>query len=231
MTPMNAGLILDLDETLYPERQFVRSGFRAVAAEVERRFNVPAPAALGTLLRTLRAGGRTRALQVQCLHYDLPPTLVPDLVDVIRTHHPTLRLPDVSATLLAQAREHGWRLGVLTNGLPEVQARKVQALGLAARVDTVVYAQEWGSGRGKPERDAFDVVRTRLGTRPRLTVFVGDDPWYDMVGARAAGQHTILIRPGGGCPRASGADRIVTSLDGVLAAAAGLVCREAANAA
>jgi putative hydrolase of the HAD superfamily len=231
MTPKSTGLILNLDDTLYPERQFVRSGFRAVAAEVERRFNVPAPAALGTLLQALRAGGRSRALQVLCLHYDLPPTLVPDLVDVIRAHRPTLRMPVDSATLLARARAQGWRLGVLTNGLPEVQARKVQALGLAARVDTVVYAQEWGSGRGKPERDAFDVIRARLGTIPRLTVFVGDDPWCDMVGARTAGQHSILIRSEGGSPRASGADAIVTSLDGVLAAAAGLVCREVADAA
>ena len=33
---MSPGLVFDLDGTLYPERQFIRSGFRAVAAEVQQ---------------------------------------------------------------------------------------------------------------------------------------------------------------------------------------------------
>lgn len=227
---MTRGLIFDMDETLYPERQFIRSGFRAVAAEIERRFNVPAPAALRTLMGTLRAGGRSRALQALCLRYSLPPSLVPDLVDIIREHQPRLRLPSAAVSVLALARAQGWRLGVLTNGTPAIQARKVQALGLEAKVDSVVYALECGTGGGKPEREPFEVVRAHLGTAPGSTVVVGDDPWSDIAGARAAGLRTVLLRPEPDS-FASGADRVVTSLDEVLAAAAGLVCGEVADAA
>ena len=41
---------------------------------------------------------------------------------------PTLRLPASSAAALAAARARGWRLGVVTNGRPDVQARKAEAL-------------------------------------------------------------------------------------------------------
>ncbi len=228
---MKPGLIFDMDETLYPERQFIRSGFRAVAVDVERRFGVPADAAFEALLRILRRGGRRHALQTLCASFGLPATAVPELVTVIRRHQPALHLPNVSVDVLARARAEGWRLGILTNGLPDVQARKVRALGLDRLVDVVVYAQEWGSGKGKPERESFDVVRARLDTPPALTVFVGDDPWCDIVGARSAGLHTILLRRSAGLRSTTGADRVVTALDDVLTVAAELVCREMADAA
>lgn len=228
---MTPGLILDMDETLYPERQFARSGFRAVAAEVARRFDVPAAAARRALLRALRAGGRAQAFQSLCLECGVPAAVIPELVAVFRAHAPRLRLPADTRDLLTQARARGWRIGILTNGLPAVQARKARALGLAPLVDAIVYAEEWGTGRGKPEREPFEVVRARLDTRAALTVFVGDDPWRDIYGARAAGLHTILLHRDGARVRASGADRVVASAAGVLAAANALICREVADAA
>lgn len=228
---MTPGLIFDLDGTLYPERQFIRSGFRAVAAEVHRRYGVAPPRAFEFLLATLRHGGRRASLQSLCLHFDLPPVVVPDLVQVIRAHTPVLHLSPGAAEILACARAHGWRLGILTNGLPEVQARKVKALGLEAFVDAVVYAQEWGSGRGKPDLEPFDVIRERLGTAASVTVYVGDDPWCDMYGARAAGLRTVLLRRGGPLVRASGAERVVARIDDVLRNAFALTYHEVADAA
>jgi putative hydrolase of the HAD superfamily len=228
---MSAGLIFDLDGTLYPERQFIRSGFQAVAAEVARRYGVDARAAFRFLLATLRQGGRSASLQSLCLHFDLPPTIVPDLVQVIRAHTPVLHLSPGAADVLVSARAYGWRLGILTNGLPDVQARKVRALGLETLVDAVVYAQEWGSGRGKPDLEPFDVVRDRLGTAPSVTVYVGDDPWCDMYGARAAGLRTVLLRRGGPLVRASGAERVISSIDHVLRNACALTYDEVAHAA
>ena len=223
---MTPGLIFDMDETLYPERQFIRSGFRAVAVELEQLYGLPANLAFGCLLRALREGKRQFALQSLCSTFDLPDTLVPHLVGVIRRHQPTLHLPAASVAALTRARADGWRLGVLTNGLPDVQARKVRALGLDLLVDAVVYAQEWGSGRGKPERDAFDVARNRLNTPAAETVFVGDDPWCDIVGARGAGLRTILLRRTGTPERAVDADDVVTAVEDVLQTAAGIICRE-----
>ena len=190
---MSTALIFDLDDTLYPERQFVRSGFHAVATEVTRRFGVDRQAALATLFRTLRQGNRAHALQELCRRHGLPETAVPELVDTIRSHEPTLRLPLSSVSTLAAARARGWRLGVLTNGLPEVQARKAAALGLEPLVDAVVFAHDCGTGIGKPAREPFRVVLAKLGSSPAEGVFVGDDPWCDISGARSVGLRTILL--------------------------------------
>jgi len=228
---MTPGVIFDMDDTLYPERQFIRSGFRAVAAAVRRRYGVPESESWRVLLTALRQGRRVRALQVLCDSCHLPAACIPDLVEVIRGHAPTLRLPVDSAAAIDRLRHNGWRVGVLTNGLPEVQARKVRALGLDARVDAVVYALEWGSGVGKPDREPFEVVLARLGTPPALTVFVGDDPWCDVVGARRAGLRAILLSRRGVPAGLAGAHRVVTAIEDVVEAAAAALYREVADAA
>jgi putative hydrolase of the HAD superfamily len=221
-------LIFDMDDTLYPERQFIRSGFHAVAAEVTRRYGVPRPAALATLFRALRHQNRGQALQLLCEQHRLPGAIVPELIEVIREHEPALRLPWSTTTTLAAARARGWRLGVVTNGLPEVQARKAAALGLGALVDTIVYAHGCGSGIGKPAREPFHTVLARLGTPPTDSVFVGDDPVCDIAGARGVGLRTILM-----CRRENRGqlapecepDLFVQGMDDVIAAVEHL-CRE-----
>ena len=81
---------------------------------------------------------------------------------MIRRHEPALALGSVAAAVLAQLRADGWRLGILTNGLPATQRAKVEALGLEPRVDAVLYAEEHAPG-GKPSRAAFDAALNALG--------------------------------------------------------------------
>lgn len=208
---MNA-VIFDLDDTLYPERRFVLSGFAAVAAEVHRRFGVPCRDAFATLSLALRRGQRPRAFQSLCARFDLPEAVIPELLDIVRSHSPRLRLPFAARAVLGRLRST-CRLGILTNGLPAMQARKVAALGLAPLVDAVIYACEHGSGCGKPDAAPFRAALTTLGVSPRHAVFVGDNPWNDIAGARQSGLRAILVTRRGE-PEDAGVrpDRIVRSL-------------------
>lgn len=217
-------VVFDLDDTLYPYRAFVGSGFRAVAEAVERMHGIATDATLRTL-RAARAGGdRGRELQRLCEVCALPPSSVATLRDVLRGHVPSLRLPRTSRAVLERLRRD-WRLGVLTNGTPSVQARKIAALGLAPFLDAVVFASDYGDGGGKPAPEGFEVVLSRLGVAATAAVFVGNDPVADIGGAAAAGFRTIhMCRPwtlpgsaGGPC------DARVTSLLEVPALAARLV--------
>jgi len=231
---MTRALIFDLDDTLYAERQFVRSGFRVVAADVEARFGVARREARATLVGALRRGNRRRALQELCERHLLPVGIVPDLVDTIRAHTPDLSLPDSTVALLQAAREAGWSLGIVTNGFPAIQARKVAALGLRERVDAVIFAHECGAGLGKPERAGFDAALAALGMPANLAVFVGDDLRCDVLGARRAGIRTVwMCRAARSAAEVPGAapDRVVTRMQDVLIAAEDLLATEVAHAA
>jgi putative hydrolase of the HAD superfamily len=186
------GIIIDLDDTLYPLGRFVHSGFAAVAAHVEQRFGVPADDGYALLARCAREGYQRTAFQSLCAACGLDADTVPALVEVYRAHRPKIFLGHAARTLLRDLRGDGWRIAVLTNGLPSVQARKVEALGLGELVDHVIYAEHFVPG-GKPSATVFIEALRRLGTRADRTVCVGDDLERDVAGGRAAGLSTIRL--------------------------------------
>jgi putative hydrolase of the HAD superfamily len=197
-------VLFDLDDTLYPIAEFRRSGFRAVAAEVEAAWGLPRADALGVLNAAMTATPG-RELQALAAHAGRPAHVVPSLVEVVRRHVPELRLPDLTRSVLRRMRT-SWRIAVVTNGRPDIQARKVRALGLEGLVDVVIYAAEHGSGAGKPDAAPFLAACRAVGVPRTVAVFVGDDPVCDIDGAHAAGLRTIWLRMSpGATPPASAA--------------------------
>lgn len=202
------GLLFDLDDTLYDRERFVQSGFEAVAAYVAESWRRPRAMA-SAVLRDAHAGGdRGREFQVLCAAAQLPLSAVPALVHVFRSHAPAIALEPAVHRLLQRLRSDGWRLGIVTNGHPAVQRRKVDALGLATLVDAVIYA-EAHSSHGKPDPSVFTLAAERLGVPRSRCVHAGDDPHCDIAGAHAAGLRSIRVMHPPSSPRPTTAsDRV-----------------------
>jgi putative hydrolase of the HAD superfamily len=188
------GLIVDLDDTLYEREQFVHSGLMAVGRYVQEHRPVSAIDAFAAMTAARRNGAAGRELQVLCARFGWSEDEVQLLLEVFREHRPMLRLPGETVTALSQVRADGWRIVVLTNGLPRVQRAKVSALGLGAFVDAVVYAEEHAPG-GKPARAAFRAALARLSLPPERCVCAGDDAACDIAGAQAMGIRTVWLTP------------------------------------
>jgi putative hydrolase of the HAD superfamily len=185
-------VLFDLDDTLYPWRRFALSGFAAVAREVEARAGIARREVFAALRAAWRTDNRGAELQACAARFDLPVSTVDDLIELIRNHEPRLRLPRSARHALTALRPD-WHLGIVTNGPPPGQRRKVAALGLETLVDTVVYACEHGSGAGKPEPDGFEQALRTLGVAAEQSVFVGNDENCDIGGAARLGMKTILV--------------------------------------
>ena len=95
-----------------------------------------------------------------------------------RTH------PDVYDTLTA-LRQRGYLVGIITNGTPSTQCKKIDYCHLRLYADLVVLAGE--EGIQKPDVRIFRMAAARLGVPPTACMFVGDHPQNDLEGARAAG--------------------------------------------
>jgi len=209
------GLIFDLDDTLYPRERFIRSGFAAVANDLQRRHGLPAGMVFRMLSQAFTGGQAGREFQVLCDELGLPPKEVSYMLRVFRAHKPSLWLPYESSETLRKLRLDGWRLAILTNGIPAVQAAKVDALALAPMVDTIVYAEAIARG-GKPAPAVFYETLDRLDLTADRCAVVGDDPVCDIAGAHAAEMRSIRVaRPGVVVDPASDADLIVNSITDV----------------
>ena len=186
------GIVIDLDDTLYPRERFVGSGLAAVAHHVSIAHRVPADLAFGAMMRSLAIDGNGSELQALCSRFSLPHDIIPGLVEIIRTHTPSLFLSEAATAALRRLRAEGWGLAVLTNGLPSVQFRKVAALGLTSLVDEIIYAEEHAAG-GKPSAAPFEAALRSLELSAGQCVCVGDDASRDMRGAKSLGMRTIRI--------------------------------------
>lgn len=212
-------IVFDLDETLYRIRRFTVSGYAATSAHISAQSGRSRREIFCRLQGLYRRGRAARAYQELCEELGYPVAVADEWLSRHRAHRRRLRLTRTSAAVLRLLRERGWRIGVLTNGLPSIQRAKIEALDLASRIDAVVFADEHAEG-GKPAPVAFDQVLTTLGVAPHRAVMVGDNPVCDVYGGRQAGLRTIrIVHPSSPTNDWEEADVVVTDLAEVPAAA------------
>ena len=92
-------------------------------------------------------------------------------------------MPDAKE-ILARLKPH-FKIGLLTNGAPDLQREKITACGLAKFFDAVAVSGEHMIGKPKPE--IFHILLRELGTAPEATAMVGNSLARDIAGAKAAG--------------------------------------------
>lgn len=190
---MTEAWVFDVDDTLYLERDYVASGFRAVGQWLNENHGVDG---FGDRCWALfEAGARNHVFnEALASSWRAPnPELISQLVTVYRDHEPDIRLsPQVARQLEDLAGSTS--ITLLTGGPVKSQQRKVAALGLARFTEAVVYAGAWGPEFDKPHPRAWQRTEglTRL-TGPALT-YVADNPLKDFAAPRSLGWHCIRIR-------------------------------------
>jgi putative hydrolase of the HAD superfamily len=100
--------------------------------------------------------------------------------------------PDAEAVVRDIARDH--RLGLVTNGAPDVQREKLSHTALASLFDVTIISAEIGFG--KPDPRIFDAALAALDSQPKDAVMIGDSLARDVAGAHAAGVRAIWIDRG-----------------------------------
>jgi putative hydrolase of the HAD superfamily len=213
--------IFDLDDTLYPERQYVDSGFQEVSHMLAGRLSRDA-AQVYSELRQIFASGNHGSTFDEWLDVYLPEggVMSTELVERYRQHLPTqLALFEDAANLLRRLRDSGCKIGILTDGNGGVQRRKVQALDLAEQVDAIVFTDDFGRENWKPSPVPFRIVLDLLSESPDRAVYIGDNPLKDFRAPKVLGMATVQIWRGHGlyakriAPGAEfEADQVVTTL-------------------
>ena len=114
-----------------------------------------------------------------------------------------------------------YRLGLVTNGPCDLQCAKLDASGLRSYFGAVAISREVGVK--KPDPRIFTLALDQLGVAATDSVFVGDTPKTDIVGAHAAGMRVIwLNRDNVSQPEGIVPDRTIHSLAELESTLAGL---------
>jgi putative hydrolase of the HAD superfamily len=190
-------VLFDLDDTLYPERLYVHSGFRAVASFLAPRLGRTADELSARLQILHERDGRGQLFDTLISESVVPDpdrTLALACVITYRTHRPQLDpFPGVESTL-RRLHAGGLRLGLVSDGLASIQRCKLAALpSVTALLEVVVLTDELGEQHAKPSPSPFRVACELLSVAPAEAAYVGNDLRKDFAGARRAGLHTIRV--------------------------------------
>jgi putative hydrolase of the HAD superfamily len=188
--------IFDLDDTLYPQSQWLDGAWKAVggaAAGYGVDPDVLRPALVAAAACGSASGGIIdRALSV----IGRPDVPVPPLVDAFRRHR-AVRLSTFPGALEALSRlGESLPLGLVTDGHPGIQRGKLRSLGLSDRFDAVIFSDELGRDRRKPHPAPFRAVLRQLGVDAHTAVYIGDHPDKDIAGAASVGMPAIRVFTG-----------------------------------
>lgn len=178
-------VIFDLDDTLYSEKQYVRSGYKAVAkllgdeALADRLWTYfeNGKPAIDELLNELGCMGRKE----ECL-------------EAYREQIPEITLYDGVVDLILELKSKGIKVGIITDGRVSGQKRKLQALGLDKLIDDIIITDELGGTQfRKPCDIAFRIVQRRWSIPFEQIVYVGDNAEKDFQAPKQLGMRTLYF--------------------------------------
>ncbi len=180
------GVIFDLDDTLYSEKQYVRSGYKAVAKLLGNEnltdrlwgyFEAGKPA-IDELLNELGCMERKE----ECL-------------EVYREQIPEITLYNGVSELIQELKNKGIKVGIITDGRVSGQKKKIQALELDDLVSDIIITDELGGIQfRKPCDIAFRIMQRRWGIPFEQIVYVGDNAEKDFQAPKKLGMRSVFFR-------------------------------------
>jgi putative hydrolase of the HAD superfamily len=188
-------VIFGLDDTLYSEREYIMSGFRAVARYVHNIYGVDI---LNDLIEVYQAGEHADVVgcTLRRRFKSVEENVIRNVIHVLLGHQPRIRLfQDAKLALALLSRKH-IMMAAVTVGQSGAQRRKVEALGLDTWLDTITHTAELlaSSELDQALPDAFAITGLLLNVDPQEMIFVGDNPMVDFAIPKRMGIATVRIR-------------------------------------
>lgn len=166
--------VLDIDDTLYLERDYVRSGFCAIDRWLAENRNMEDffERAWALFERGVRGNIFDTVLEDLGI---FDKELVSHLVHLYRVHHPDISLQSDAMGFLKKYNQDD--LAIITDGYSLAQWAKIRALNLEQYVDKIIVTDDWGKEFWKPNPRAY--ILAQDGRSPKECVYIADNPLKD----------------------------------------------------
>ena len=166
-------VIFDLDDTLYSEKSYVRSGFKKIAEFFEK------PSMEDELWNVF--------IKLEGLLDFKEKSL-----EIYRFQVPDIKLYYGVPELIKRIQKEK-RVGIITDGRPEGQYAKIRALGL--NVDELIITDELGGIEfRKPNEMAFRLMKMKMDVPYEKMVYIGDNIKKDFIAPKKLGMRSIWFK-------------------------------------
>ena len=186
-------ILFDLDDTLYLEKDFVKSGFKTVATLIQNDNGIDKEEVFNRLLSIFNSGERKNIFDSYINEFGETNYTINELVNLYRSHVPNINLlPGIDEYLLSLSRVY--KLGLVTDGYIQTQKNKIKALGLNNIFDQILITEELGREFWKPSTVPFSKICDKLGVIPMEAIYIADNPKKDFKGPNQLKMDSIRLR-------------------------------------
>ncbi len=182
------GVIFDLDDTLYSEKEYVKSGYSAIARNFTNIKNMDEKL-WNAFLEKRNAIDYVLEQEGILTEEDKQKAL-----DTYRNHMPNIHFYDGITNMLLRLKQNK-KLGLITDGRPIGQRNKIKALNLEKYIDNIIVTDELGGTEfRKPNSKAFELMQEILKTPFERMAYIGDNINKDFIAPEKLGIKTIYFR-------------------------------------
>ena len=176
---MIKAVVFDLDDTLYPEHEYVSSGFKSVAKYIQKKINMDTGSIYQMLLQLHKDFPKQVFNKLIDLNDEMKSFSVNELIEIYRTHDPSIELYKDAQIIIGNIKSQHIKLGIITDGYFEAQKRKICALNLSNKFDEIILTDQLGREYWKPHTYSFEIMKKKLDVEFDEILYVGDNPNKD----------------------------------------------------
>ncbi len=175
-------VVFDLDDTLYDEIEFVKSGFK----EISKYLNNEEYYYL--MFEEFQKNGSGKVFNRLIDEFDLDIALQ-KLIEIYRFHQPNIILPEESLKLLEYSKKYTTAL--ISDGHYIMQQNKFKALGLDIYINYPVFTDFYQTK--KPELKPFELVMQEFNNEKDF-IYISDNPKKDFIAPNKLGWKSIRYK-------------------------------------
>lgn len=183
MSLKNKAIVFDLDDTLYPEIDYLKSAYRFIAEKLGETD--------GKLYNDMveKYLNNENVFDYLEFTYDINKS---QLLEWYRNHNPNISLyPHVNDFL--NSFKYDFKFAIITDGRLTTQRNKIKALGLESLIDAIVISEEIGSE--KPNLANFNKAMELL--KCDTYCYIGDNTKKDFITPKSMKWLTICLNDQG----------------------------------
>lgn len=186
-------VVFDLDDTLYSEKEYVRSGYHEIAKILPFIKNVEDK--LWNFFENKKSAIDELLISENCYSDDLKNKCL----ETYRNQEPSLHLYPGVEDMLIKLRTQGFKLGMITDGRPEGQRAKLKSLDIEKYFDKIIITDELGGIEyRKPNSLSYTIMKDFFNCDYKVMIYVGDNLRKDFISPQNFGMKYIWIHNNNG---------------------------------
>lgn len=193
---MIKAIIFDLDNTLYDQKLYNFGAFKDVSAYISKKYGMNKKIIYNSLVNAWKKNPSAPDLFNKVLpKIGINEFDVKTLVKIFHLHKPRIKPYANTKSVLLKLKKN-YKLGLLTDGRPATQKKKIFALNIEKFFDEIVFTSARSRIYAKPNMMSYKLIIKKLKLSPNEIVYVADNPYVDFIPAKKLGIKTIRILKG-----------------------------------